>query len=111
MRDILSYPPSPAATISAASVASQMRLTFKGIQFALMVGIAGGVPSADHNIRLGHVAVRKPTRDFGGVIQYDYGKALSGHLERTGVLNKPPTILLTAMTALQVWPHAISLGG
>lgn len=89
-------------TTSAANVASQMRLTFKGIRFALMVGIAGGVPTSEHDIRLGDVVVGKPTRDFGGVIQYDYGKAVSGgHLERTGVLNKPPTILLTAMTALQ----------
>jgi nucleoside phosphorylase len=89
-------------TTSAANVASQMRLTFKGIRFGLMVGIAGGVPSANHDIRLGDVVVSKPTRDSGGVIQYDYGKAVSGgHLERTGVLNKPPTILLTAMTALQ----------
>lgn len=89
-------------TTSAAHVASQMRLTFKGIRFGLMVGIAGGVPSADHDIRLGDVVVGKPTRDFGGVIQYDYGKAVSGgHLERTGVLNKPPTMLLTAVAALQ----------
>ncbi|KUL81928.1 hypothetical protein ZTR_10734 [Talaromyces verruculosus] len=108
---IASLPAGVFGTTSAANVASQMRLTFKGIQFALMVGIAGGLPSADHDIRLCHVVVGKPTRDFGGVIQYDYGKAVSGHLERTGVLNKPPTILLTAMTALQVWPHAISLGG
>lgn len=89
-------------TTSAANVASQMRLSFKSIRFGLMVGIAGGVPSADHDIRLGDVVVGKPTRDFGGVVQYDYGKAVAGgHLERTGVLNKPPTILLTAMTALQ----------
>lgn len=89
-------------TTSAANVASQMRLTFKGIRFGLMVGIAGGVPSEHHDIRLGDVVVGKPTRDFGGVVQYDYGKAMTGgHLERTGVLNKPPTILLTAMTALQ----------
>ncbi|EEA22878.1 hypothetical protein EYB25_005646 [Talaromyces marneffei] len=89
-------------TTSAANVASQMRLTFPGIRFGLMVGIAGGVPTADHDIRLGDVVVGKPTRDFGGVIQYDYGKAVSGgHLERTGVLNKPPTMLLTAVTALQ----------
>ena len=89
-------------TTSAANVAAQMRLTFKGILFGLMVGIAGGVPSADHDIRLGDVVVGKPTRDFGGVIQYDFGKALSGgRLERTGVLNKPPTMLLTAVAALQ----------
>ncbi|KAF7179470.1 hypothetical protein CNMCM7691_008403 [Aspergillus felis] len=99
---IVCLPAGVYGTTSAANVASQMRLTFKGIRFGLMVGIAGGVPSADHDIRLGDVVVSKPTRDSGGVIQYDYGKAVSGgHLERTGVLNKPPTMLLTAVTALQ----------
>ncbi|KAF7160640.1 hypothetical protein CNMCM6106_008062 [Aspergillus hiratsukae] len=89
-------------TTSAATVASQMRLTFKSIRFGLMVGIAGGVPNADHDIRLGDVVVSKPTRDSGGVIQYDYGKTVSGgRFERTGVLNKPPTVLLTAMARLQ----------
>ncbi|KAF7136772.1 hypothetical protein CNMCM5793_006241 [Aspergillus hiratsukae] len=89
-------------TTSAATVASQMRLTFKSIRFGLMVGIAGGVPSADHDIRLGDVVVSRPTRDSGGVIQYDYGKTVSGgHFERTGVLNKPPPVLLTAMARLQ----------
>ncbi|RHZ62633.1 hypothetical protein CDV55_106452 [Aspergillus turcosus] len=89
-------------TTSAATVASQMRLTFKSIRFGLMVGIAGGVPSADHDIRLGDVVVSKPTRDSGGVIQYDYGKTVSGgRFERTGVLNKPPPVLLTAMARLQ----------
>ncbi|KAF7128361.1 hypothetical protein CNMCM5793_003091 [Aspergillus hiratsukae] len=89
-------------TTSAATVASQMRLTFKSIRFGLMVGIAGGVPSADHDIRLGDVVVSRPTRDSGGVIQYDYGKTVSGgQFERTGVLNKPPPVLLTAMARLQ----------
>jgi nucleoside phosphorylase len=36
------------------------------------------------------------------VVQYDYGKALSGgQFERTGILNRPPQILLTALTRLQ----------
>ncbi|KAJ6088404.1 hypothetical protein N7486_009665 [Penicillium sp. IBT 16267x] len=38
----------------------------------------------------------------GGVIQYDLGKALSGgQFKRTGILNRPPKILLTALTTLQ----------
>lgn len=89
-------------TNSAATVASQIRLTFRSIRFGLMVGIGGGVPTADSDIRLGDVVVSKPTREFGGVVQYDYGKALSGgHFERTGILNKPPTVLLTAVSRLQ----------
>lgn len=37
----------------------------------------------------------------GGVVQYDYGKALSGRFKRTGMLNQPPHVLLTALSKLQ----------
>jgi nucleoside phosphorylase len=89
-------------TTSAATLASQIRNTFQSIRFGLMVGIGGGVPSTEHDIRLGDVVVSKPTRDFGGVIQFDYGKTTAGgQFERTGVLNKPPSVLLTAISRIQ----------
>ncbi|KAJ5637503.1 hypothetical protein N7490_007382 [Penicillium lividum] len=89
-------------TTSATTVASHMQSTFKSIRFCLMVGIGGGAPSKKADIRLGDVVVSKPTRDFGGVIQYDYGKTVTGgRFERTGILNKPPTVLLTAISRLQ----------
>ncbi|KAL2865255.1 uncharacterized protein BJX67DRAFT_373335 [Aspergillus lucknowensis] len=87
---------------SAAVVANQMRLTFPSIDIGLMVGIGGGVPSALADIRLGDVVVSKPTGGFSGVVQYDYGKALSnGTFHRTGSLNNPPELLLTAIADLQ----------
>lgn len=89
-------------TTSAATVASQIRATFPSLRFGLLVGIGGGAPSPENDIRLGDVMVSKPTRDSGGVIQYDFGKALSdGLFERTGLLNKPPQVLLTAISQLQ----------
>lgn len=89
-------------TTSAAALASQIRSTFLSIRFGLMVGIGGGVPSPEHDIRLGDVVVSKPTRDFGGVVQFDYGKTTAGgQFERTGVLNKPPSVLLTAISRIQ----------
>ncbi|KAL7795967.1 putative ankyrin repeat-containing protein [Trichoderma ceciliae] len=89
-------------TTSATMVAAQMSSTFQSIRFFLMVGIGGGAPSAKDDIRLGDVVVSKPTRDLGAVIQYDYGKAMSGgRFQRTGVLNKPPSVLLTAISTLQ----------
>ncbi|KAJ5721416.1 uncharacterized protein N7483_009350 [Penicillium malachiteum] len=89
-------------TTSAAAVAIQMQSTFKSIRFGLMVGIGGGVPSGSADIRLGDVVVSKPTTNLGGVIQYDYGKTVAGgRFERTGVLNKPPPVLLTAVSRLQ----------
>ncbi|OJJ78472.1 5'-methylthioadenosine/S-adenosylhomocysteine nucleosidase family protein [Aspergillus glaucus CBS 516.65] len=44
-------------TIPAAGEAEAMRLMFPCLQFGFMVGIAGGIPSASADIRLGDVAV------------------------------------------------------
>ena len=89
-------------TTSAATVANQMLSTFRSIRFGLMVGIGGGVPSSEADIRLGDVVVSEPTGDFGGVVQYDFGKTVAqGVFERTGRLNSPPQILLTAIARLQ----------
>ncbi|KAN0085607.1 hypothetical protein V8E54_002074 [Elaphomyces granulatus] len=89
-------------TTSAATVANQMLCTFQSIRFGLMVGIGGGVPTKEADIRLGDVVVSKPTKDFGGVVQYDFGKTVDqGVFERTGTLNKPPQMLLTAIARLQ----------
>jgi hypothetical protein len=81
-----------------------MRLlsSFHSIRFGLMVGIGGGVPSSHADIRLGDIVVSQPAETSGGVIQYDLGKALSGgQFQRTGMLNRPPKILLTALATLQ----------
>lgn len=89
-------------TTSATAVAAQMRYSFESIRFFLMVGIGGGAPSKKNDIRLGDVVVSKPTITLGGVIQYDFGKALSGGLfERIGALNKPPPVHLSAISKLQ----------
>jgi nucleoside phosphorylase len=88
-------------TIRAATVLSHMLLTFPCLQFCLMVGIGGGVPSHSADIRLGDVVVSMPTAISGGVIQYDYGKTLrDGLFQRTGSLNKPPQKLLTAVSQI-----------
>ena len=88
--------------ISAATVAMQLLSSFHFICFGFMVGIGGGVPSSNADIRLGDIVVSQPTDTFGGVVQYDLGKALSGgQFLRTGMLNRPPKILLTALSKLQ----------
>ncbi|KAK7178576.1 Ankyrin repeat domain-containing protein 50-like protein 1 [Paraphaeosphaeria sporulosa] len=89
----------------AAAVATQMRATFKGIRFGLMVGIGGGVPSAETDIRLGDVVVSKPQGTFGGVVQYDAGKTTPSGFERTGSLNAPPQILLNAVARVLAKKH------
>jgi nucleoside phosphorylase len=42
---------------SAANVATRMKAKFTSIRFGLMVGIGGGVPSSERDIRLGDVVV------------------------------------------------------
>ncbi|PWY91538.1 hypothetical protein BO94DRAFT_622965 [Aspergillus sclerotioniger CBS 115572] len=89
-------------TTSATSVAMQLLSTFPSIRFGFMVGIGGAVPSKDADIRLGDIVVSNPTDTHGGVVQYDYGKSSSGGgFRRTGMLNHPPRILLTAFSKLR----------
>jgi nucleoside phosphorylase len=89
-------------TNEAAAVVSNMKATFPNLEYFLMVGIGGGAPSAAHDIRLGDVVVSKPTGQYGGVVQYDFGKAIAGEgFKRTGMLSQPPYCLLTRMNYLQ----------
>jgi nucleoside phosphorylase len=93
---------------SAATVATQMLSTFGSIRFGFMVGIGGGVPSKQIDIRLGDVVVSSPNTKFGGVVQYDYGKTIrGGQFECTGTLNKSHPALLTAVAKLRA-DHELS---
>ena len=98
---IACLPEGQMGTNSAAAVASQMRSAFTSTRFGLMVGIGGGVPSEEADIRLGDVVVSKPHEVHGGVVQYDSGKATPSGFQRTGCLNTPPTILLSAIANLR----------
>ncbi|KAK1241228.1 hypothetical protein MKX08_001202 [Trichoderma sp. CBMAI-0020] len=89
-------------TTSATRVAEQMQSTFQALRFTLMVGIGGGAPSDENDVRLGDVVVSQPTNGHGGVINYTFGKTLSGEgFQHTGFLGKPPHILLNAMAHLK----------
>ncbi|RAK97550.1 purine and uridine phosphorylase [Aspergillus ibericus CBS 121593] len=84
------------------TVSMHLMSSFRSIQFGLVVGIGGGVPREKEDIRRGDIVVSKPTGTHGGVIQYNFGKALSGGgFQRTGMLNRPPQIFLTALSKLQ----------
>ncbi|KAG9580800.1 pfs domain-containing protein, partial [Aureobasidium melanogenum] len=87
--------------VSAASVALQMKNSFDNLRIGLMVGIGGGVPSPETDIRLGDIVVSSPTGQHGGVVQYDLGKTrANGEVERTGSLNSPPNALLHVVTEM-----------
>lgn len=90
-------------TTSATTVAIQLLSTFHSICFGLMVGTGGGVPSSHADIRFGDIVVSMPTGTTkGGVLRYDYGKAISGgDFEHTGMLSPSPQVLLTAVEKLR----------
>ncbi|WZH50422.1 PNP_UDP_1 domain-containing protein [Fusarium acuminatum] len=87
---------------SAAVVSRDMVRSFPSLKFALMVGIGGGVPTSERDIRLGDVVVSVPQGKLGGVIQYDFGKRLSdGQFQLTSQLNSPPEVLLGAIPEMR----------
>ncbi|KAK4870406.1 hypothetical protein LT330_004754 [Penicillium expansum] len=93
-----------AGNCPAATVVTQMKMTFPNIKYCLLVGIGGGVPVKTDSgmIRLGHVVVSEPTRTHSGAVQYDHGKAKAGRFERKGFLASPPTALLNAAREVAV---------
>jgi nucleoside phosphorylase len=98
---IACLPEGQMGTNSAAAVAVQMKTAFTSTRFGLMVGIGGGVPSEETDVRLGDVVVSKPHGVHGGVVQYDAGKTTPSGFQRTGLLSTPPTILLNAASNLR----------
>ncbi|PIG85595.1 hypothetical protein AARAC_007318 [Aspergillus arachidicola] len=97
-------------TVNAAVVAAKIPFSFPSVRFGLLVGIGGGVPNLTCDIRLGDVVVSRPCGTSGGVVRWDMGKALvGGEFHRTGVLSKPPLVLLNALAALEV-EYELGLG-
>ncbi|KAL2813049.1 nucleoside phosphorylase domain-containing protein [Aspergillus cavernicola] len=83
-------------TTSAATVASNMLRSFPAIKWWFVVGIGGGVPSTENDIRLGDVVVGT------GVMEYDLGKTVQGApaSKRTGSLHHPAAVLMRVITRL-----------
>lgn len=102
-------------TDAASDLAARMHAVFKNIQYFLVVGIGGGVPTygspgAPFQIVLGDVVVSCPRGNYGGVVRYDAGAWTGeGRLETSGHTNSPPAPMLSAVNALQS-SHAMSPG-
>lgn len=87
---------------SVATVARDMMLSFQNIRIALMVGIGGGVPSKNHDIRLGDIVVSAPKDGHGGLLQYYHGgNTQDENFQFTGFLDQPPLILRAAVAELR----------
>ena len=89
-------------TTNAAIVARDMVRTFPNIRFGIMVGIGGGAPSKDHDIRLGDIVVCTSKNGKNEIWQYDFGKTIQ-HREFRGVetRNNTPLILQNAVGGLE----------
>ncbi|KAL8296176.1 hypothetical protein RB600_001591 [Gaeumannomyces tritici] len=99
---IAGLPQAEYGTTAAAVVATNMLRSFPNIRIGLMVGIAGGAPSPDHDIRLGDIVVSsRGGSTKGAVLQYDYGKTIQNQaFSHTGFMDQPPAILRTAVGSL-----------
>jgi nucleoside phosphorylase len=87
---------------AAAFSAGQALSKFRSIRFGLMVGVGGGIPSAEADVRLGDVVVSQPVNQHSGVVQYDFRKTgRGGQITRTGSLNPPPKVLLNIVAQLR----------
>ena len=96
---VLAYPTFGVyGTTSVASVATQLRASFKFVRFSLMVGIGGGVPGMKEDIRLGDIVVSKSTAGRPGLVQYDFGGECAEDQFISGrALDQPSASLLTAV--------------
>jgi nucleoside phosphorylase len=82
-------------TVSAAVVARDMMHSFPNVRVGLMVGIGGGAPSLQNDVRLGDVVVGS------SVFQFDIGNVVQGrNFEFTSTYEPPPPMLRTAVGAL-----------
>ncbi|KAJ4116142.1 hypothetical protein NW768_011114 [Fusarium equiseti] len=91
-----------AGTTSATRVAEHMRQTFTALKYTLLVGVGGGMPSKETDVRLGDVVVSVPSPSSPAVVQYDYGKDVQNdRFVTTGHLNQPPSSLLIAISRLK----------
>lgn len=124
---IACLPAEKTGKVSAAIVAKDLLRSFKDVRFGLMVGVGGGAPyynvkhdngamdmdcedddseeddSEDtQDIRLGDVVISLHSKSSEAVVQYDFGKSVQGReFIRSGRLNKPPSIVLSAVGMLQ----------
>lgn len=86
----------------ATRVAENLLRSFTNIRIGLMVGIAGGAPSAKNDVRLGDVVIGVPRHGNSGVLSYRLGKNLQGDGNANTVHHdKPPALLLAAVGLLE----------
>ncbi|KAK6507674.1 hypothetical protein TWF481_006097 [Arthrobotrys musiformis] len=93
--------------VNAASTTANFRVSYTGVQLALLVGICGGVPKYDDGVSkeilLGDVVISTD------IIQYDFGRLLSGGFKRKNTrqdaLGRPNTDITSFIGTLRTEIH------
>lgn len=93
-------------SVATAIAATHMKYAFPAMRVVLLVGIGGGVPSHNIDMRLGDIVVSYPDGIYGGVVQLDRGKTVptsvgGGGFKIKGSLNQPPAQLLNVVNTLK----------
>lgn len=89
---------------SASALVNQVKARFPNIWFALLVGVAAGLPSLSpkpparpRDIRLGDVLVCVPEKSSSGIIHYDLGKDTESGFLLNGRQAETPAIVRAAI--------------
>ena len=84
-------------------VVLDLQKSFPNVRMCLMVGIGGGLPSQNHDIRLGDVVVGFSNNGQSSHVQYDLtGTASRPVLQPSLYTSSPPIFLSTAVTQLMI---------
>jgi hypothetical protein len=93
-------------TGSAAALASQVKKFFPKLWFALLVGVAAGLPNHSRNppldIRLGDVLVGLPTGESAGLVAYDLGKEGDGGFQPLRFVANTETVVRSAISSIKL---------
>jgi nucleoside phosphorylase len=94
---------------AAAALVNQVKARFSNIWFALLVGVAAGLPNLSpsdaanrRDIRLGDVLVCVPEKASSGIVHYDLGKDTEGGFLLNGRQAETPAIVRAAIGNIQL---------
>lgn len=95
----LSLPTARFGVVSAGRCAAWLENEFPSLQHRFLVGIAGGIPDKELDIRLGDVVIGTH------ICKYDSGKWVNGELRPRAALKEAPLKLLDAISMLKTLPQ------
>jgi len=94
---------------AAAALVNQVKTRFPNIWFALLVGVAAGLPnhsssdrSKNHDIRLGDVLVCLPDGGSTGIVHYDLGRETEDGFLVVGRQAETPAIVRSAIGSIRL---------